>query len=144
WVISNLIDCAAKGGSFMVSVSPDEFGEFHPKAVEQLEAVGRWLKVNGEGIYETRGRKVWQSGGVKFTQSKDSKTVFAFTEKFPVGEWVIDSVVPQVGSVIRLLGSDKPLEWSATDNGVKIVIPEYLQKAENRPCEYAWGVKINN
>ncbi|MDR0522009.1 MAG: alpha-L-fucosidase, partial [Planctomycetaceae bacterium] len=40
WVISNLIDCAAKGGSFMVSVSPDEFGEFHPKAVEQLEAVG--------------------------------------------------------------------------------------------------------
>ncbi|MDR0522665.1 MAG: alpha-L-fucosidase, partial [Planctomycetaceae bacterium] len=144
WVISNLIDCVAKGGSFMVCVGPDEFGEFHPKAVEQLEEVGRWLKVNGEGIYETRGRKVWQSGGVKFTRSKDNKTVFAFTEKFPVGEWVIDSVVPKEGSVIRLLGSDKPLEWSATDNGVKIVIPEYLQKAENRPCEYAWGVKINN
>jgi alpha-L-fucosidase len=76
----------------MVCLSPDEFGKFHPKAVEQLEEVGRWLKVNGQGIYETRLRDVWKEGEIYFTRSKDRKKVFAFTEKWPDREIVIPTV----------------------------------------------------
>ncbi|MDR0757768.1 MAG: alpha-L-fucosidase [Tannerella sp.] len=138
------MDCVAKGGSFMVCLGPDEKGNFHPKAKEQLEAVGQWLKVNGTGIYETRARDVWQEDNLKFTRSKDNKTVYAFAEKFPEKELVIPSVTPKKKSKVRLLGYSKPLKWSLADGGgVRVEIPDALQSAENRPCEYAWTFKID-
>ncbi|GHU64031.1 hypothetical protein FACS1894123_08070 [Bacteroidia bacterium] len=48
----------AKGGSFMVCIGPDQTGKFHPTAMKQIEETGKWLKINGEGIYETRVREV--------------------------------------------------------------------------------------
>jgi alpha-L-fucosidase len=151
WVIHNLIDCVAKGGSFMVCIGPDEKGKFHPKAVEQLDEVGRWLKVNGKGIYETREREVWKEnrkeGNIKFTRSKDSKTVYAFVEKFPEKELAIESLTPKDGSEVRLLGYDKALEWRKADDtsggkGIIVTIPDELQSPEKRPCNYAWTFKL--
>jgi alpha-L-fucosidase len=144
WVVSHLIDCVAKGGSFMVCIGPDASGRFHPEAVRQLEAVGDWLKVNGEGIYETRARNVWKSGDICFTRSKDNKRVYAFVETFPDGkELIIPSVTPKKKSKVRLLGYSKPLKWSPTgDGGIKVEIPAALQSSENRPCEYAWAFRI--
>ncbi|MDR0814204.1 MAG: alpha-L-fucosidase [Bacteroidales bacterium] len=142
WVIHNLIDCVAKGGSFMVCIGPDQTGQFHPTAVKQLEEVGKWLKVNGEGIFETREREVWKENGIYFTRSKNHKNVYAFTEKFPEKECLIPSVNPKKGSKIYLFGYKKPLKWSQTDTGVKVIIPNEVQSPENRPCEHAWGFRI--
>jgi alpha-L-fucosidase len=145
WVVSHLVDCVAKGGSFMVCIGPDEKGNFHPEAVRQLEAVGEWLKVNGEGIYETRVRDVWQSGDIRFTRSKDNKWVYAFVETFPDRELIIPSVTPKKKSKVRLLGYNKALKWQPTsDGGIKVEIPDALQSPENRPCEYAWAFRIEN
>jgi alpha-L-fucosidase len=142
WVIHNLIDCVAKGGSFMVCIGPDEFGKFHPKAMEQLDEVGRWLKVNGKGIYETREREVWKEGDIYFTRSKNHKKVFAFTEKWPGKEIIIPTIAPKKGSKVYLFGYEKPLKWTLTENGVKVEIPDELQSSENRPCEHAWGFQF--
>jgi alpha-L-fucosidase len=146
WIIHNIIDCAAKGGSFMVSVGPDSAGKFHSTAVAQLEETGKWLNVNGKGIYETRSREVWKENNIYFTRSKDSRKVFAFTEKWPGNELIIPSITPKKGSKIYLFGYKKPLKWSQTTNGVKIIIPDDLQLPKNRPCEHAWGFKmeVNN
>ncbi|MDR3267199.1 MAG: alpha-L-fucosidase, partial [Tannerella sp.] len=119
WVIHNLIDCVAKGGSFMVCLGPDEFGKFHPKAVEQLEEVGRWLKVNGKGIYETRLRDVWKEGDIWFTRSKDSKQVYAFVNKFPEKELIIQSVTPKKGSKVYLFWLQKSPEMDTDRAGRK-------------------------
>jgi alpha-L-fucosidase len=143
WAVNQLVDCVAKGGSFMVCIGPDTNGKFHPEAVRQLEAVGEWLKVNGEGIYETRTRDVWKSGDIRFTRSKDSKRVYAFVEKFPGRELIIPSVTPKKNSKVRLLGYSKPLKWQSTgDGGIKIEIPAALQVPENRPCKYAWAFRF--
>jgi len=37
--------------------------------------------VDGNGIYETLANEVWQEGDIYFTETKDSKHVFAFTER---------------------------------------------------------------
>jgi alpha-L-fucosidase len=142
WVIHNLIDCVAKGGSFMVCIGPDQTGKFHPTAVKQLEEVGKWLKVNGEGIYETRAREIWKENDIYFTQTKDHQKVFAFVEKWPGTEILLPSVNPKKGSKIYMLGYKKSLRWSQTKDGVKVIIPDKLQSPENRPCEYAWGFKM--
>jgi alpha-L-fucosidase len=144
WVIHNLIDCVAKGGSFMVCIGPDKTGKFHPKAVEQLEETGKWLKVNGEGIYETRPRKTWKKGNVYFTRSKDHRQIFAFVEKWPGKEMFIPAVAPVKGSNLYMLGYKTPLKWTPIKDGVTVILPDELQAPENRPCEHAWGFKIEN
>ncbi|MDR1563147.1 MAG: alpha-L-fucosidase [Dysgonamonadaceae bacterium] len=142
WIIHNIIDCAAKGGSFMVGIGPDSDGQFHPTAVRQLEETGRWLAVNGKGIYNTRERDTWKEGDIYFTRTKNNKRVFAFIEDFPRKELVIKSVTPRAGSKIYMLGYKKALEWSATGDGVRIEIPAELQLEGNRPCRYAWGFEM--
>jgi alpha-L-fucosidase len=142
WIIHNLIDAVSKGGNFMVGIGPNATGRFHPKAIEQLEETGKWLKVNGEGIYNTHAREIYQEGDFYFTQSKDNKRVFVFTEKWPGKELVIPAVTPKKGSKIFILGYKKPLKWSITDQGVKVAIPDILQTSENRPCEHTWTFQI--
>ncbi|MDR1122334.1 MAG: isochorismatase family protein [Dysgonamonadaceae bacterium] len=144
WIIANLADAVAKGGSFMVGIGPDGDGQFHPKAIEQLEETGRWLAVNGEGIYHTRARAVWKEGNVRFTQSKDGRCIYAFIPDLSVGEISLESVRLRPGSDVRLLGYHQPLLWTASGKGVKITVPDDLQNGKNLPCEYLWTLKFED
>jgi hypothetical protein len=69
--------------------------------------------------------------------------VFVFTEQWPGTALTVESLSLQKGSKIYMLGYKKALKWSSTVNGgIKIEIPAALQSPENRPCEHAWGFKI--
>lgn len=142
WIIHNIIECAAKGGSFMVGIGPDSSGKFHPKAVDQLEETGQWLKVNSIGLNGTRAREVWKSNDIYFTQSKDNKTVYAFVEKWPGTELIVPSVSPKKDSQVYLLGYETPLSWTLVESGIKIEIPDELQLSKNRPCDFSWAFRI--
>ncbi|HLP76082.1 MAG TPA: alpha-L-fucosidase [Candidatus Paceibacterota bacterium] len=52
-LIRNLIDIASKGGNYLLNIGPTAEGVVPQPHVERLEAMGRWLKVNGEAIYAT-------------------------------------------------------------------------------------------
>ena len=41
-----------------------------------------------------------------------------------------------------MLGVPKPLAWTEDDKRLEIAIPGRLQDACNRPCQYAWAIKI--
>jgi len=50
---------------------------------------------------------------------------------------------PREGSKITLLGSKQNLAWKFDSaRGTTITLPENLQQASNRPCDYAWSLKI--
>ena len=50
-LIHNLIDIVSKGGNFLLNLGPTAEGIIPAPSVERLEALGRWLEVNGEAIY---------------------------------------------------------------------------------------------
>ena len=145
WVVRNLVDSVAKGGNFMVGIGPDGDGRFHPTAVSQLKEAGEWLNVNGAAIYATRARdgELWSEGAdIRFTRTKDNRTVYAFTLKWPGETLLLRSVRPVEGSAIRMLGADTPLPWMAQGSGVEIRIPPALQDESRRPCRFAWCFQI--
>ena len=145
WIVKNLIDAVAKGGSFMVGIGPDGNGKFHPAAIEQLEATGKWLEINGKGIYNTRARKTWKEGGdIRYTRPKDSTRVFAYVLKWPGETLVLKALKAKVkaGSQIRMFGYPEPLKWKEKNGTLEIIIPANLQAPENRPCQYAWGFEL--
>ena len=145
WIVRNLVDSVAKGGNFMVAVGPDGDGQFHPTAVSQLKEVGEWLKVNGEGIYSTRGRDadLWSEGDdIRFSRTKDNRTIYAFVLRWPGEKLLLRSVRPAEGSVIKMLGTNISLKWSLSRAGLEVQIPSGMQDESGRPCRFAWGFRI--
>ncbi len=52
-LIRNLVDIASKGGNYLLNVGPTSEGVIPSPSVERLKEIGKWMKVNGESIYET-------------------------------------------------------------------------------------------
>ena len=146
WVVKSLLDSVAKGGNFMVGIGPDGNGKFHSKAVEQLKQTGRWLKINGEGIYATRPREsdLWKEGDkIRFTRSKDNKIVYAFSFEWPDNELILHSVRPKENGKIFLLGINAPLKWKYdSSNQLVIEIPSALQSKIPEAGQLAYGFRI--
>ena len=146
WIVRNLADAVAKGGGFMIGVGPSAHGEFHPEAIRQMKGAGSWLKVNGEAIYATRAREgtLWSEGEtVRYTRSKDSQFVYAILTEWPGRKLTLKAVQPKPGSKVSLLGSNADLSWNFdSSKGTIIALPENLQQPDNRPCSYAWSLKL--
>jgi alpha-L-fucosidase len=146
WIVQNLADAASKGGGLMIGVGPSAHGEFHPEAIRQMKGAGSWLRVNGEAIYATRSREGshWSDGEtVRYTRSKDHRFVYAILTAWPGAQITLTSVRPKPNSEVQLLGSNAALPWKFdTSQGTIITFPENLREASNRPCQYAWSVRI--
>ena len=146
WIVHNLINSVSMGGNFMAAIGPDGNGKFHPKAIEQLRQTGAWLRINGEGIYATRAREeeLWKEGEqVRFTRSKDNKTVYAFSLEWPGSQLVLKTVKPKRRSKIYLMGNNTPLKWIYdTSKGLVIEFPSELEFKIPKAGQLAYGFKI--
>lgn len=67
-VIMQLTEVVSKGGSFLLNVGPTADGIIPEPAVQNLEAAGAWLKVNGEAIYGARGT-IFEGEGTFITRT---------------------------------------------------------------------------
>ena len=146
WIVHNLVDAVAKGGGLEVGVGPSAYGEFHPEAIRQMKGAGAWLKVNGEAIYATRAREgtLWaESDTVRFTRTKDRRFVYVLLTQWPGKQLTLNTIQPKPGSRVTLLGANADIEWRAdAEKGTVISLPEALQPPGNRPCAYAWCLKL--
>ncbi len=52
-LVRNLIDCASKGGNYLLNVGPTSEGVIPDASLERLKQIGDWMQVNGEAIYGT-------------------------------------------------------------------------------------------
>lgn len=139
-IIHTLIDVVSKGGNYLLNVAPTPEGTFEDEAYETLAEIGRWMKVNGEGIYGTRLHEPFSEGEtVRFTRSKDGRTVYAFLLQWPGEDLHLRSVQVKEGSEIVLLGRGQSLEWSAAADGLYIQLPPGLEEAGT----HAWVLRID-
>jgi alpha-L-fucosidase len=146
WIIRNLVDSVAKGGRFMVGIGPDVNGRFHPKAIEQLEQAGIWLKTNGPAIYGSvaRAGQDWQEGDtIRFTTTRDGQTIYAICLEWPGKRLALKTVRPKQGSKISLLGYDQPLAWTySAENGLVIELPDQSPFPAGSPLAFAHALRI--
>lgn len=140
--IDMFIDIVSKGGNLLLMVNLDAQGALPEMQEKRLKDIGKWLKVNGEGIYATREYSNNAEGSVRYTRSKDNSTVYAISLEWPGSQLRLQSVKPADKSEIYMLGYDKPLKWAYKDGVTTINIPSALQKASARPCEHAYTFRI--
>jgi alpha-L-fucosidase len=111
-----------------------------------LNEAGKWLKINGEGIYATRPREgeLWKEGdNLRFTRSKDNKTVYAFAYEWPGESMVLKSVKAAKGSKLFMLGIEKPLNWKSTESGLVIDLPAALKGMIKNNQAYGFKITVS-
>ena len=61
-VIRLLVDIVSKNGNMLLNVPVRGDGTIDDKEVKVVEEIGQWMKINGEGIYDTRPWKIYGEG----------------------------------------------------------------------------------
>ena len=61
-VITTLIDVVSKNGMLLLNVGPKADGSFTRQETKVLGEIGEWLRINGEGIYNTKPYKFYKEG----------------------------------------------------------------------------------
>jgi alpha-L-fucosidase len=157
-VIPMLADIVSKNGNLMLSVPLQRDGQPDADEIEIVGEIGAWLKVNGEAIYATRPWKVYGEGpstvaaekgqfdgqrdeqkkpftaeDIRFTQSKDGRTLYALVLAIPKdGQVTVKSLAAgspnwpgKIGGV-RLVGGSgwSGLKFTRDENGLHVSLPE--------------------
>lgn len=142
-LIRNLVDIASKGGNYLLNVGPTSEGLIPAPSVERLQAVGKWMKVNGEAIYGSSPTPFGAEAGSFSETEKDKKGKAAFRPswvwrcttkpgklyvhlfKWPTGEFQLPAVNGKVTQAWLLADPEhKPLKVKQTGSGVSLSLPE--------------------
>jgi alpha-L-fucosidase len=135
-----LVDIVSKNGNLLLDVGPEADGTIPEVQMERLQALGAWLKQNGEAIYGThpwtRAEGNTADGiRVRFTRT-DSAIYATLLGKPKTNAVIVKAFSPGAGTQVFLLGSAKPLTWSQQGGDVRINLPATL------PGEYAYVFKV--
>jgi alpha-L-fucosidase len=118
-IVHMLIDVVAKGGNLALNVGPQPDGRLPHQAVERMDALGAWLKVNGEAIYETRPQPPFRKGDWAFTRNRRTGAEYAI-RVWKEGEAQTGrQTIPGVGAAkVVHLGSGAEFECGKSGDGV--------------------------
>lgn len=67
-----LANCASQGGNLLLNVGPRPDGSIPGEQVARLEAMGKWLKTNGESIYGSERPERAMTGCGRVTAAGDA------------------------------------------------------------------------
>lgn len=165
-VAQMLVDIVSKNGNLQLSIPLPGHGEPDADELAFLAQFTAWMDVCAEGIHGTRPWKVYGEGPSvtnpapkgRFGGAQDVRTytaqdfrfmqkgdaLYAFAMGWPDnGRITITSLAensphaPGAIERVELLGVKEPLKFTRDAAGVSVALPE------KKPCDYAWGFRIN-
>ncbi|OFY56577.1 MAG: hypothetical protein A2X22_10745 [Bacteroidetes bacterium GWF2_49_14] len=159
-LIDDLIDIVSKNGNLLLNIGPKADGTIPQEQIDVLLEMGKWLDINGEGIYGTRPWKIAGEGPTEnpdggFGESKRSdysakdfrftakgNAVYMFCMDIPTDKKILVKALALTGDPakpiksITLMGSQEPVKWKQKADVLEITTPKTM------PCGHAIGFRI--
>lgn len=166
-VVQMLVDVVSKNGNLLLSVPVRGNGTIDEQERAIVEEIGRWIAVNGVGIYDTRPWHVLGEGPVMesaapttaqgFNEGKNKPfsaqdirfttkdgAVYAFVMGWPEGGKVSiksmgsgSAYLKQRVARVELVGRRNPLVFEQAPDGLQVTLP-----SDRPPLAYAFALKI--
>lgn len=133
-LIHLLVDIVAKGGNLALNVAPGPDGRLPQPAIDRMEAMGAWLKKNGEAIYATRVLAPYRVGDWAFTKGKEDR-LYA-VRLWKAGERrVVRPTLPKEfdsAGICRVvhLATGSQIPFRHTEEGLQLNLPSALDTDE--------------
>lgn len=70
-VIRTLVECVSKGGNLLLNVGPNAKGEIPEQSLDILQAVGKWIRQNGESIHGCTSANLPKPEWGRYTQKEN-------------------------------------------------------------------------
>ena len=146
-LVKTLVEVICRNGNYIISFPQRADGTVPQEHMDCLREMGKWVRLNEEGIFGTRPWRVLGEGpttvpynrwspkepyfkkeDIRFTRKDD--VLYAFLMNPADDKVVIQSLgkkarladgVPQA---VRLLGYEGKLNWSQDEDGLKVQLPE--------------------
>ncbi|XP_011501393.1 PREDICTED: alpha-L-fucosidase-like [Ceratosolen solmsi marchali] len=142
-LIKELVITVSTGGNLLMNVGPTKDGIISPIFEERLRDMGRWLKINGKAIYESRpwilqndtvAKDVWYTHG-------KTGALYATLLSWPTNNTVTLSNILKMTdkTKISLLNSNELIKWRNREKYIDIYLPSIDNKGEP-----AWVLEITN
>ena len=126
-IIHNLVDCASKGGNYLLNVGPTSEGLIPRPSVDRLAEVGRWMKLNGPSIYATTASPFQQLPWGRATKKLrgDGATVYLHVFQWPAdGKLLVPGLKNPVRAAYLLADpGQQPLAVQSGDRGATVALP---------------------
>lgn len=111
-LIRNLIDIASKGGNYLLNIGPKGDGSVPPESVQAMQAIGAWMKTNGESIYATAASPFEKLDWGRCTQKQlpNGKTrLYLHVFAWPADGKLVVPLATDRSATARLLAGGKSL-----------------------------------
>ncbi|MBQ8305136.1 MAG: alpha-L-fucosidase [Blautia sp.] len=119
-----LVEVVANNGNLLLNIGPKADGTIPEEQAKRLRVLGKWLSVNGEGIYGTRfvRKSVYEDGLEYHFTGKDDRA-YLFIHGLQEGESRI--VVPGVKEPVQPLDPALSVSCVKTGGGIILTIRNY-------------------
>lgn len=130
-LIKMFVDIVSKNGNLLINVGPKSDGTIPENQLKPLKDLGKWLKINGQGIYDSHP---W----TRSSQVLDDKTELRFTRKdnvlyvyfmnMPANKTItIPNIRLENGAKAMLVGEkEEAIRLTNKQNSVQLELPKKL------------------
>lgn len=140
-VVHSLVDIVSKNGNFLLDIGPRADGTIPEIMQTRLRETGRWLRTNGEAIYDTTywSRMAELGEDLRFTVRPD-EAFYIHSLARPSAKLTVEAPVPiRSGDKVTMLGHGRPLTWTLSNGALVIDVPEAARKTG----QHAWVFKVH-
>ncbi len=124
-LIRNLIDISSKGGNYLLNIGPKGDGSVPPESVQSMQAIGAWMKTNGESIYGTAASPFEKLDWGRCTQKRlaDGRTrLYLHVFAWPADGKLVVPLATDRSASARLLADGKSLVVTPGDRQTTIAV----------------------